>query len=154
MSNEDIKTVADVRRDIWTNAFYGMGLGSLVGIVGHRAAHLGNRQGLWKLPLNRNTLFLSILLGCTSGSFLMATTTGKNQVHKLHPIFELGAEKPESQYQKSLEQRRNEIENGKERNRLFRRQTLERTIRNDHGGLSDAHGGHWLKEDQDQWKSR
>ena len=167
MSNDDIRTVADVRRDIWTSAFYGMFLGSLVGVVGHGAAQFGNKRGLWKLPLNRNTFFLSVLLGMTSGSFFMATTTGKNEVHKLHPIFQLGAEPPKDNYQQSLERakeeafrqqiimKQQEMEQGKERNRLFRRQTLEKTIRNDHGGLSDAHGGHWLKEeDQEQWKSR
>ncbi len=157
MSNDDIRTVADVRRDIWTNAFKGMGLGALLGVMGHSVARFGHQRQWWSVPLNRNTLFLSVLLGITSGSFFMATVTGKNEVHKLHPIFQLGAEPPPENYE---QKRMKEIEQGKERNRLFRRQTLERTIRNDHGGLSDAHGGHWLKEQEEennhpeQWKSR
>ena len=40
--------------------------------------------------------FLSVLLGGAMGSFLMSVTTGKNQVHLLHPIFALGAKPAEN----------------------------------------------------------
>ncbi len=35
LSQDDIRTVADVRRAIWINGFFGLGTGSVVGMVGH-----------------------------------------------------------------------------------------------------------------------
>ena len=87
LSNDDIRTIANVRRDIWTNSFKGMGVGLVTGGVLHAIAN----SRLFKVPgLNRNTAFLAVLGGGAFGSFLSATVTGKNQVHNLHPIFEVG----------------------------------------------------------------
>ncbi|KAL7447910.1 hypothetical protein ACHAWC_000199, partial [Mediolabrus comicus] len=41
-------------------------------------------------PLGKNTFLLSFLGGGALGSFLMSTTAGKNAVHLLHPIFNIG----------------------------------------------------------------
>ena len=101
LSKEEIRTIADVRRDIWTDALYGMIVGSLSGIAIHTAvssfaSYYNSRRGsshpaVKNVSFNRNTALFSILAGGAFGSFLMATTTGKNQVYKLHDIFQVGA---------------------------------------------------------------
>lgn len=176
LSKEEIRTIADVRRDIWTNGFAGLGVGTVSGFALYSVAKLGQRRGLWKLPfLNRNTAFLSVLLGGAVGSFVMATTAGKNEVHQLHPIFRAGARthhqnedsllsayelsllqaKERDEDLKSLESRRHMtgaehdvVERvRREKNRLYRRATLTQSM--EHGGLSDAHGGHWVPHEED-----
>jgi hypothetical protein len=95
LSKDDIRTIANVRREIWTNAMKGLAVGTLTGFTGYAVASIGHyRFKLWKLSpkaLNRNTAILSVLLGGAIGSFVMSVTTGKNQVHHLHPIFSIGS---------------------------------------------------------------
>jgi hypothetical protein len=97
--------------------------------------------------LNRNTAFLSFLAGGAFGSFLMATTTGKNQVHKIHDVFQVGS-KQELEKQQDLLSSLNRTEREERaRNRVLRRKTIQDTIQ--HGqGLTDSHGGRWAREDQ------
>jgi len=153
LSKEEIRTIANVRRDIWTNGFYGMAYGSLTGMTGHTVLSVLSNRGLVKnLKLNRNTAMLSFLLGASLGSFLMASTTGKNQVHNLHPIFDVGKQPPPSSssdstpYQTSMAQDADAAD--RERNRLLRRKTLQQTLENQHGGLNDSHGGRWVDADR------
>ncbi len=87
LSKDDIRTIADVRRDIWTNGFIGLGTGSATGIGIHLLGSAGNKLGIWKLPLSRNTAALFFMMGGAIGSFVMATTAGKNEVHNLHDIY-------------------------------------------------------------------
>lgn len=202
LTDDDRRKVADLRRDIWTNAFYGMGVGSCTGVLLHSLASYGNRRNYWKLATNRNTLMASILVGASAGSFLLAKTAGTNGVHTIHDVFERGARPPPSSSSSStsssssyadslqrakqretdlrtLERRRtlagsvgppslsitavvvnNNSNNDdaviadesvervqRERNRLFRRASLSRQLEEGHGGLSDSHGGRWVKED-------
>ena len=35
LSQDDVRTVADVRRTIWINGLFGLGAGSVVGMLGH-----------------------------------------------------------------------------------------------------------------------
>ena len=97
LSKEDFRAIADVRREIWTNGFKGMGIGGLAGFVGHAAAQAADRRGLWSksLPLNRNTAFVSVMLGASITSYAMAVTAGKNEVHNLHPIYQAGSKPTE-----------------------------------------------------------
>lgn len=156
LSKEDIRTIADVRRDIWTNAFAGLGVGTVAGYILHTSARLVHQRGIWKLPfLNRNTAFLAVLLGGAVGSFVMATTTGKNEVHQLHSIFQVGATPPRDKISlsddelvllqsKEHPESLNKLDRTKrERNRLFRRATLNKSMEQV-GGLSDSHGGRWV----------
>ena len=108
LSKEEIRTIADVRRDIWTQSFYGLGYGSIAGFTGHTFISALANRGYLSAKLNRNTALFSVLAGGALGSFLAATVTGKNQVHNLHPIFQVGAKPPPkdgemSDYQKSLQ---------------------------------------------------
>ena len=119
----DIKTVADVRRSVWINGLFGLGVGSVTGMVGHLVLQTLQRRYvpevvekstealskssatstastkslLYKVlkplpPLTKNTFLLSFLGGGALGSFLLSTTAGKNAVHLLHPIFQIGRE--------------------------------------------------------------
>lgn len=197
LSKEDVKTLGDVRRDIWTQAWYGMGIGSACGGIAHAVVSYGSRKKLWG-PVNatRNSLMASIILGGTVGSFLLATTTGKNEVHNLHPIYQRGAINPpplasadaegggdsaSSSYREGLQRKqlresdlrtlersrtlshratlpivteeldelsveRVQLERvQRERNRLFRRASLSQQLEGGGGGLSDSHGGRWVK---------
>ena len=154
----------------------GLGTGSLLGIAAHMVGQIGNRRGFWKIPLNRNTAMLSLMLGGAAGSFLMAVSTGKNEVHRLHPIFPIGSHPSDQDdsYQQSLRRAKEREDNlrnmelsrsrdqattqyvqhdleaereERKRNRLFRRASLQRSMKPGHGGLSDSHGGHWVNED-------
>jgi len=122
LSKDDVTTIADVRRDIWTSAFIGMGTGSVTCLALHSLLAAGSRRNIGKLAsltLNRNTAMASFFLGGAFGSFVMATTTGKNEVHNLHPIFQIGARQQPpfapldphqrrwSSYQENLEKSRN-----------------------------------------------
>mmetsp|Transcript_25874 Transcript_25874/g.38218 ORF Transcript_25874/g.38218 Transcript_25874/m.38218 type:complete len:151 (-) Transcript_25874:205-657(-) len=140
LSKQEIRTIADVRRDIWTNSFHGMGYGAATGVAGHSIlSFLVSREFVpLKMKLNRNTATFTVLLCSSLGSFLAATTTGKNQVHNLHPIFEVGAIKRPplsgedgqlSEYQKNLEQAKEEDEK-RLRNRILRRKTLKASLGN------------------------
>lgn len=54
---------------------------------------------------SRNTAFLSFMAGGALGSFLMAMTTGKNEIHELHDIFHMNekVKYDRSNYQKLVE---------------------------------------------------
>jgi hypothetical protein len=193
LSKEDVKTLGDVRRDIWTQAWYGMGIGSACGGIVHAAASYGSRKKLWgPFHATRNSLMAAIIMGGTLGSFLMATTTGKNEVHNLHPIYQRGAIHPplassdaegggdsasssSSSYREGLQRAQlresdlrtlersrtlshraplpivEEVDElsvervQRERNRLFRRASLSQQLDGKGGGLSDSHGGKWVK---------
>mmetsp|Transcript_16287 Transcript_16287/g.24629 ORF Transcript_16287/g.24629 Transcript_16287/m.24629 type:complete len:269 (-) Transcript_16287:338-1144(-) len=123
LSQDNIRTVADVRRAVWINGLFGLGAGSAIGMIGHLAlqtlqrryvpkevasaaeksteklsATLSKKQTtsiLYKLlkplpPLTKNTFLLSFLGGGALGSFVLSSTAGKNAVHLLHPIFNVG----------------------------------------------------------------
>lgn len=141
LSQDDIRTVADVRRAVWINGLFGLGVGSVTGCVTHLVLQTLQRRyadtateaaqksssissatagktatpkintssTIYKLlrplpPLGKNTFLLSFLGGGALGSFLMSTTAGKNAVHLLHPIFNIGRDEyaGKSPYQVAL----------------------------------------------------
>lgn len=174
LSKDEIRTIADVRRHIWTQALTGLAAGTVTGYALHTVASIGHRRGYWKMPyLNRNTALLSVLLSGAMGSFIMATTAGRNEVHNLHPIFEVGA-KNKNLAEESLEQakqrntdlrylekrqRGQQLNAGeqdvidrvkREKNRLYRRASLTQSM--EHSGISDSHGGHWVEDDNNNFE--
>lgn len=100
---------------------------------------------------------LSVLGSGALGMFLFATSTGKQEVYKLHPIFQVGAmPKGELDYSKRLQKAKelDSLDNNTdldvqklEQVRVFRRQTMKDTLQN-HRGLSDSHGGHWYQQEE------
>ena len=158
LSKDEIRTIADVRRDIWTASFQGLAGGSFAGLAGHALASYGASRQWWKFRTNRNTWMASFFLGGALGSFVMATTTGKNQVHQLHPIFQVGARPPPpaKTYHDALEEARDrslrEETEQLRQNRLYRRATLSNSLQG--RGLSDSHGGHWVANEEEDNKKQ
>ena len=106
-SQDDIRTVADVRRTIWINGLFGLGAGSVIGMGGHiilqslqkkyissvegpsssspsAVASKGKAASSWIYkclkplpPLGKNTFLLSLLSGGALGSFVLSTTAGE-----------------------------------------------------------------------------
>jgi len=111
---------------------------------------------------------LSVLGGGALGMFLFAVSTGKEQVHTLHPIFQIGATPVrgeldgEDYNSKMLKDKminagigggggedKLDLERMQQR-RITRRQTITDSFQKT--GLSDSHGGHWYKEEDDSQK--
>ena len=143
-----------MRRDVWKSGAMGLLYGSTIGYTLHTSCRIIHDRFLTEKskskirsllsvsksnPLfTRNTAFLSFMAGGALGSFLMATSTGKNEVHELHDIFHINEKN----------------KNGDENINLMRQRTLSRrktiSSRLEKGrGLSDSHGGHWLVDDEE-----
>lgn len=127
LTNEHIKTIADVRRRIWTEGFKGMAIGGSLGLVSHALLSIQSKfLKTRSIPFTatRNTLFASVMLGGSLGMFLGSVITGKNEVHNLHEIYPIGARpNPALQQQQTDEER-----NAMLRNRVFRRKTLQQKL--------------------------
>jgi hypothetical protein len=69
LSKDDIRTIGNVRRDIWTNGLYGLFYGSITGITLNTITYYADQYHIYKLPkpLSRNTAFLSFMLGGAIG---------------------------------------------------------------------------------------
>lgn len=97
---------------------------------------------------------LSVLGGGALGMFLFAVSTGKEEVHLLHPIFQVGAVPPgeldRQDYRNTIIQAEKseelDVQKLQER-RITRRRSLMDGFQKGHG-LNDSHGGHWFKENQ------
>jgi len=171
LSDENIKTMAQVRRDIWTSGLTGLVVGSTAGYTSFVSARLiyNRLSESTKIKLegylpyrdaakifNRNTAFLSVMAGGALGSFLLSVTIGKNKVHQLHDIFDLGKIDSRTPYQKQREDGDMEGNNNdistmehlaieRQRRITARRNTMRHRMEEGHG-LSDSHGGHWLED--------
>lgn len=167
LSKDDVKTIADVRRDIWTSGFKGLAYGSVGGYTLHTLMKYcvnsltEASRGKLSLPgsdkpvhFNRNTAFFSVMAGGALGSFLLATTTGKNKVHHMHDIFEIGKNEYKTPYQQAYENAKKAKEQQhvddaspelRRQRLLSRRRTMSQRLTEGHG-LSDSHGGTWLAE--------
>ena len=136
------------------------------GLILHTGAQWARKLGILNAKLNKNTAMLSILGGGAFGMFLFAARTGKQEVHNLHPIFQVGAvprgELGYQSYQRTLEEaRRGEEDSVTEKEptlsggdddldfqkmkqiRVARRTSLMNSLTNGQG-LSDSHGGQWF----------
>ncbi|KAL7486710.1 hypothetical protein ACHAW6_012307 [Cyclotella cf. meneghiniana] len=196
LSNEDVRTVADVRRTVWINGLFGLAVGSLtcslghvvlqklqrdyIGDIGSHAAEsavdkkLGKNVGwIHKIlkplpPLGRNTFMLSLLGGGALGSFVMSTTAGKNAVHLLHPIFQIGRDEHagQSPYQIALKKARtdsstqtqiteeDELDAAHHRARsLHRRASIKERLESGHS-LSSTHGNTWPYEEEEMEETK
>lgn len=165
LSKDDIKAIADVRREIWSNGFKGMAGGAVVGYALHGTvksiqARIMKNTGTTTntkiaplfehLKLNGNTAFLSVMLGASLGAFILSSTAGKNSVHKMHHVFEVGKVDTSTPYQKSINDAKLEEEHRERKERVLnRRKTLHDNLIHGHG-LTDSHGGNWTYEGSDK----
>jgi len=136
MSSNDIRKVADVRREIWKAGFKGLVCGSVGGLASHRLILAGQQSQIippsiiGKLKLNRNTALLSFMLGGAIGSFSMASASGKNNIHNLHDVMLVGSNPVGTEYQvlveKAKEKEKLQHDNVKRAEfRLQRRKSLD-----------------------------
>mmetsp|Transcript_18730 Transcript_18730/g.24321 ORF Transcript_18730/g.24321 Transcript_18730/m.24321 type:complete len:170 (+) Transcript_18730:124-633(+) len=86
LSQDDVRRVADVRRDVWTGGLKG----AVLGIFLSSSAFLIFKG---RIPLHqRANVFLGTMMGGSAvASFLAALTAGKNSVQKIGDIFFRGA---------------------------------------------------------------
>jgi hypothetical protein len=109
LSEDDLRVMGDVRRDVWMNGLRGLVYGGLSGYGLHTLVRVGDQRLWWTrllppttsarprippLVFTPNTALVSFLLGGAVGSYIMAVTAGKNSVHRLHDIFENGQRTP------------------------------------------------------------
>mmetsp|Transcript_12733 Transcript_12733/g.27498 ORF Transcript_12733/g.27498 Transcript_12733/m.27498 type:complete len:269 (+) Transcript_12733:153-959(+) len=195
LSEDDVRTVADVRRALWINGLCGLGAGSVIGATGHVALRTLQRRyvseeaasstitsqtaraaagkasdaGLvYRIlrqlpPLGKNTFMFSLLGGGALGSFVMSTTAGKNTVHLLHPIFDVGRDEHagKSPYQIAMTKGHNQRHGGNDATTntvntvedeldaahhrarsLCRKASMKHRLENGQS-LSDTHGNTW-----------
>ena len=133
-------------------ARYWIGLGLCSGIVMYTGAQWARKLGLIKgSGLNRNTGMLTVLGSFAFGTFFMASTTGKELVHLLHPVFQAGWAEPEHQlilprldYETTRKQQTLSTQQLREM-RTLRRKTLMENLQKGRG-ISDSHSGRWIEE--------
>lgn len=92
MSDEDIKRVADVRRDVWTAGIKGAVAGVFVGSTGWQGARY-----FGKLPkaIRSPNHYALITMGTGAlMSFLCSLAAGKNSVKRIGDVFLRGAKVP------------------------------------------------------------
>jgi hypothetical protein len=148
LSEDDVHTLRALRRDIYTNGAIGGGLGACAGLVLYTGAQYGKKFGyLQRTALNRNVGMLTVLSSFAVGCFVAASTTGKNEVHVLHPIFRAGA--VDTQHQEHQEHEHSLVDPVKlKQMRMTRRRTLTDNLHRGHG-LSDSHSGRWVEENSE-----
>lgn len=168
LSKSEIRTIADVRREIWTNGFRGLAVGSTIGWSSHylvRAAskrYASVRNLMGGASLGRNTAFLSFMGGGALGSYAFATAAGKNNVHHLHPVIENNKKSSSinqgSMYQIMMARAKQEekeekqrLSEAKEERRLQRRRTMKERwgeaindVENDSNSNSESNNGSTL----------
>lgn len=155
LTKDDIRTLNQVRKDLWYNSFIGGGFGAGTGLILHTSAQWARRLGMTSVKLNRNTLMLSVLGGGAFGMFLFGVAAGKEQVHNLHPIFLIGATPPgeldRQDYRSKIihaSQPSDDLDIKKlQEIRIARRTSMMDGFQKGHG-LNDAHGGHWVKDNE------
>ena len=138
LTKQDVQTIGEVRREIWMDGFYGMALGSMSALVLHSGLSWLGRYRKLPFALTRNTAMAWFLGGGALGSLIFSTAKGKNEVHNLHPIFGRGAKPPSTttpsslcdelaalEQERALRKRIEDERVDQERNRLFRRTTLQ-----------------------------
>lgn len=92
---------------------------------------------------------LAVFSSFAIGTFLFASTTGKEEVHKLHSVFRAGATNDEPQ----LNDQYNAVGGGGsvvdasrlQQMRMTRRKTVMDKIQRGQG-LSDSHSGRWVED--------
>ncbi|KAG7363934.1 hypothetical protein IV203_037136 [Nitzschia inconspicua] len=158
LSEEDVRTLRVVRRDIYTNGIVGGGLGACAGVVMYTGAQWAKKFGfLPNTKLNKNHGMMMVLGSFALGTFLAASKSGKEEVHVLHPIFRVGAVDAGGtnavrdrdimmmDQRQTYEGRRQALMD----NRMTRRRTLDNLLKKHHG-LSDSHAGRWVIEEEEQ----
>ena len=103
--------------------------------------------------MNPNTGMLTVLGSFAFGTFFMASNTGKELVHLLHPVFQAGWREPEHELtlpKLSYEGVRKEAMVGSQQlqeMRVTRKKSLRESLYRRGHGISDSHSGRWVEND-------
>eukprot|EP00532_Pseudo-nitzschia_australis_P008122 CAMPEP_0168176442 /NCGR_PEP_ID=MMETSP0139_2-20121125/7790_1 /TAXON_ID=44445 /ORGANISM="Pseudo-nitzschia australis, Strain 10249 10 AB" /LENGTH=177 /DNA_ID=CAMNT_0008095161 /DNA_START=111 /DNA_END=644 /DNA_ORIENTATION=+ len=158
LSTEDVRTLRSVRRDIYSQAILGGGLGLCGGVVlftgGQWARKLGFVGRGQSLRYNRNTGMLVVLSSFALGQFVAASATGKELVHLIRPMFMAREEKPTGgsgdcgNVDVDVDVPPAVVVDPKRLYdmRLARRKSLAETLYEQKGGISDSHSGRWVED--------
>ncbi|KAG7340053.1 hypothetical protein IV203_006457 [Nitzschia inconspicua] len=131
LSEEDVRTLRVVRRDIYTNGIVGGGLGACAGVVMYTGAQWAKKFGfLPNTKLNKNHGMMMVL-----GSFALGGTNAV--VDRDRDIM--------MDQRQTYEGRRQALMD----NRMTRRRTLDNLLKKHHG-LSDSHAGRWVNEEEEE----
>jgi hypothetical protein len=135
------------------------GLGACAGLILYTGAqHAKKRLGLFpNASFNRNTAMLAVFSSFALGTFLFSSSTGKEEVYKLHPVFRVGANDNNPHLPDEQEAAAAGVNINKhptvdrdrlQHNRMTRRKTLMDSIQRGRG-FSDAHSGRWVEENSE-----
>jgi hypothetical protein len=133
LSKDDIESLHEVRKNVWVGGFQGFCAGFASGYLIHRAAVFANEKKWITASLSKNTKFATIMVLGSLGSFVGATTTGKNTVHTLHPVFQKGKQSQHhnsSAHSDSDQNYKRSLQRAKERNDDLRELERSRLARN------------------------
>ncbi len=103
--------------------------------------------------MNPNTGMLTILGSFAFGTFFMASATGKELVHLLHPVFRAGWVEPEHELtlpKLNYEGVRKEAmvpSQQLQEMRVTRKNSLRESLYRRGHGISDSHSGRWVEND-------
>jgi hypothetical protein len=95
LDDEELKRVADVRRDVWRGAFRGMLSGACAGFAGCVIARNTQR---FAYARHSKYMVAAVLVGSSFGAYLGAVTAGRNSIQHIGDVFQKNA-KPASRYQ-------------------------------------------------------
>ncbi len=107
--------------------------------------------------LNPNTGMLTILGSFAFGTFFMASATGKELVHLLHPVFRAGWVEPEHNlslpkltngYEAERAEAKVNYQQLREM-RITRKKSLNERLYKGGSGISDSHSGRWVEENSE-----
>ena len=102
MSDDDILAVADVRRNVWTGGFEGLGFGLAAGYLAHR----GCSRFLPSIafpPVFKHGKYATMwtFIGGAVFSYIGASSAGKNSVSGMYEVFTRGARPKLTEYQEA-----------------------------------------------------
>ena len=124
------------------------------GIVLYTGAQYAKKFGLLKgAKLNPNTGMLTILGSFAFGTFFMASTTGKELVHLLHPVFRAGWAEPQNDlmlpklsYNGMRQEAGATVDSQQlQEMRITRKNSLRASLYQNGRGISDSHSGRWVE---------
>lgn len=140
------------------------GLGLCSGVVLCTGGQWAKKLGFIKAKsLNRNTGMLVVLSSFAFGQFFMASATGKELVHLLHPVFQSLRGDPSNTKEHNSNRKEPSGSVGSEHGdplapvdpqrlhnmRLARRKSLMEALYDQKGGISDSHSGRWVEDNSE-----
>jgi len=133
LSDNDIRALNDVRREIWVSGAKGMvggaftGLGSLLAYNAYNGSKAQKQSKL--LPKqSRNPAFLAFMLGGVIGGYVSVRLTGFRSIRDLYPVFDKAHPKEDKSLDKLVS---DELAEGHRERVLQRRRTLNDALSED-----------------------